>query len=423
MLEKLLIHGGRTLHGNVRVSGAKNSALPILASTLLSDEPTILHNVPHLKDVETTIELLKLMGAKITWEGDSLRVDCRNIVSVEAPYDLVRTMRASVLFLGPLVARAGKAKISLPGGCAIGARPINLHLHGLSRLGCDIELIGGYVEASATKLTGNTVYLDIATVTGTMNVMMAACLAKGTTIIDNAAREPEVNDLADSLIKRGAKISGAGTSLITIEGVERLRGCEHAIMPDRIEAGTYLIAAAITGGSVRLEGMRRGYLQAVLDKLEEVGATLTYGDENGPMPWIDLSCKQRPKAVDLETQVFPGFATDMQAQFMSLLCIADGNSAVTENIFENRFMHVSELQRMGAKLRIKGNTVFIEGVEQLTGAPTMATDLRASASLVLAGLAAHGTSEVRRIYHLDRGYERMDEKLRALGAKIERLQQ
>lgn len=420
MLEKLVIEGGHPLQGEIKISGAKNAALPILASALLSDQPLVLTNVPRLRDVETTVQLLKLLGTEIDWQDDCLRLHTPHLHSIEAPYELVRTMRASILFLGPLLARAGKARISLPGGCAIGARPIDLHLQGLNRLGAQLTLQNGYVEGVHHGLRGETIYFDIPTVTGTMNVMMAACLASGTTIIDNAAREPEVEDLANSLIQRGAKIQGAGSSLIKVEGVASLRGGQYAIMADRIEAGTYLAAATMTRGRVKITGIAPRHLQATLDKLTAVGATIRCAPENAVQPWIEIGCAQRPVATDIQTQPFPGFATDMQAQFMALLTTAAGNSAVTENIFENRFMHVSELSRMGANLKIKGNTVFIEGVERLTAAPTMATDLRASASLVIAALAAKGVSEVRRIYHLDRGYERMDLKLQQLGAKIAR---
>ncbi len=424
MLEKLVIEGGQPLSGTVRISGAKNSALPILASTLLSDKTNVIHNVPKLQDVHTIVKLLQLLGAEIIWEERTLTINCAQIKSVEAPYDLVRKMRASVLLLGPLLARAQRARISLPGGCAIGARPINLHLQALNRMGCDIKLVEGYVEAYSRKLVGNRIRLTIPTVTGTMNVVMAASLAAGTTIIDNAAREPEVVDLVNSLNQRGAKIHGAGSSQITIEGVDRLGGMNYTIMPDRIECGTYLTAAMLTGGSIRTEDIRSDSLQAVLDKLEASGAVITYGtSDDGQRPWLEIVAPNRPKAVDIVTQPFPGFPTDMQAQFLALLTIAAGNSVVTENIFENRFMHVSELQRMGARLQIRDNAVLVEGVEGLSGAPMMATDLRASASLVLAALAAKGSSEIRRIYHLDRGYERMDEKLRALGARIQRVRQ
>ena len=418
MLEKLVIDGGRPLHGDVQISGAKNSALPILASSILSSEISSFSNVPRLKDVETTIKLLSLVGSEVHWQDDRVSVHCPTIHSHEAPYDLVRTMRASILFLGPLVARHGKARISLPGGCAIGARPINLHLSALNALGCDIKLVGGYVEAYANRLKGGRVRFEMPTVTGTMNALMAACLAKGTTIIQNAAREPEVEDLIRSLCRRGAKIEGVGTTELTIDGVDELGGLNYEIMADRIEAGTYLTAAAITGGSVRLINSRPEHMQAVLDKLGEAGCTIVTDNSS-----ISLRTNGEIKPTHISTQPFPGFPTDMQAQMMTLLCLAKGTSTITENIFENRFMHVSELKRMGAKLTTRGKVVVVEGVQSLSGAPVMATDLRASASLVIAGLAARGTTEILRIYHLDRGYERMDEKLKILGATVRREQQ
>jgi UDP-N-acetylglucosamine 1-carboxyvinyltransferase len=418
VLEKLVIEGGRPLSGDVAISGAKNSALPILASSILSSEVSSFSNIPHLKDVETTIKLLSLVGSEVHWQDDRVSVHCPTIRSHEAPYDLVRTMRASILLLGPLVARYGKARISLPGGCAIGARPINLHLRALSELGCDIKLVGGYVEAHAKRLRGGRIRFEIPTVTGTMNALMAACLASGTTVIQNAAREPEIDDLAKSLIQRGAKISGVGTAELAIDGVEELGGVDYQVMADRIEAGTYLIAGAITKGKVRLTGCKPEHMQAVLDKLIEAGCSIETTDNT-----ITLRADGELKATHISTQPFPGFPTDMQAQMMSLLSLANGTSTITENIFENRFMHVSELKRMGAKLSTKGKVVVVEGVQQLSGAPVMATDLRASASLVVAGLAARNTTEVRRIYHLDRGYEKMDEKLRQLGATVRREKQ
>jgi len=417
-LDKLLITGGSRLDGTIVVSGAKNAALPILAATLLADEPVTVSNVPHLRDITTTVELLGRMGVTVTVDEQMrLEVDARTIDDLCAPYDLVRTMRASILVLGPLVAHYGSAEVSLPGGCAIGARPVNLHVQGLRAMGADIDLSGGYIRAKARRLTGARIVMDKVTVTGTENLLMAATLAKGTTIIENAAREPEVVDLANFLCVLGARISGAGTSRIEIEGVERLSGGDYRVMPDRIEAGTYLAAGAITGGRVRVKRACPQHLDAVLLKFTEAGARIETGED-----WIELDMAgQRPKAVNLRTAPFPAFPTDMQAQFTALNSIAEGVAVITETVFENRFQHALEMQRMGARIRLEGNTLVSEGVERLTAAPVMATDLRASASLVLAGLMAHGETLVDRIYHIDRGYECIEEKLGQLGAQIRRV--
>lgn len=417
-MDKLQIHGGMPLEGEVRISGAKNAALPILAGTLLADGPVSVGNVPHLQDVTTMIELLGRMGVRVTVD-DKMRVevDASTIRECVAPYELVRTMRASIVVLGPLLARFGRADVSLPGGCAIGARPVNIHVAGLQAMGAEIHIENGYIRARAEKLKGARLVLETVTVTGTENLLMAATLAEGETVIENAAREPEVVDLANFLIGMGAKISGAGTDKITIEGVERLIGARYDVLPDRIESGTYLVAAAITSGRVRVKGMRPDHLDAVLAKLREAGATLEVGDS-----WVDLDMRgRRPKAVDLKTAPYPAFPTDMQAQFAALNTIADGVGMVTETIFENRFMHMLEMRRLGADIRIEGNTAIIRGVQSLTAAPVMATDLRASASLVLAGLVAKGTTDVLRIYHIDRGYECIEEKLEQLGAQIKRM--
>ncbi|MDH3646355.1 MAG: UDP-N-acetylglucosamine 1-carboxyvinyltransferase [Gammaproteobacteria bacterium] len=417
-MDKLLITGGSRLDGTIVVSGAKNAALPILAATLLADEPVTVSNVPHLRDITTTVELLGRMGVTVTVDEQMrLEVDARTIDDLCAPYDLVRTMRASILVLGPLVAHYGSAEVSLPGGCAIGARPVNLHVQGLRAMGADIDLSGGYIRAKARRLTGARIVMDKVTVTGTENLLMAATLAKGTTIIENAAREPEVVDLANFLCVLGARISGAGTSRIEIEGVERLSGGDYRVMPDRIEAGTYLAAGAITGGRVRVKRACPQHLDAVLLKFTEAGARIETGED-----WIELDMAgQRPKAVNLRTAPFPAFPTDMQAQFTALNSIAEGVAVITETVFENRFQHALEMQRMGARIRLEGNTLVSEGVERLTAAPVMATDLRASASLVLAGLMAHGETLVDRIYHIDRGYECIEEKLGQLGAQIRRV--
>ncbi len=417
-MDKLIIHGGNPLRGDIPISGAKNAALPILSATLLTDQCVTIGNVPHLHDITTTIELLGLMGAQITVdERMRIEIDNSNITNFFAPYKLVKTMRASILVLGPLLARYGKADVSLPGGCAIGSRPVNLHLQGLTAMGADIVVEGGYIRATADRLKGAHLSLDIITVTGTENLMMAATLADGITVIENAAREPEVTDLANCLNQMGAKVSGAGTDRIEIEGVEELHGTNYDILPDRIETGTYLVAAAMTGGSIRLRNTQPKLLEAVLAKLTEAGAKLEIEDNA-----ISLSMNgKKPKAVDIHTSPFPGFPTDMQAQFSAMNSIATGSGIITETVFENRFMHVHELQRMGADLKLEGNTTITEGVEFLTGAPVMATDLRASASLVLAGLVAQGKTVVERIYHIDRGYEMIEEKLSQLGADIRRI--
>ena len=416
-MDQLVIHGGARLDGEVRISGAKNSALPILAATLLADGPVSLGNVPHLNDVTTTAKLLRRMGVAVDLGHDSrVTVDAAQIRDFTAPYELVKTMRASILVLGPLLGRFGHADVSLPGGCAIGARPVNLHVAGLRAMGAKISIEGGYIRARAERLHGARIVLDLVTVTGTENLMMAAVCARGESVIENAAREPEVLDLANFLCKMGAKIEGAGSDTIRVQGVERLVGASHDVMPDRIESGTYLVAGAITGGRVRITHTVPETFDAVLQKLEEAGATITIG-----VNWIELDMRgERPRAVDLRTAAYPGFPTDMQAQFCALNSIADGAATITETIFENRFQHAQELQRLGANLSIQGNTVISRGVPRLAGATVMATDLRASASLVLAGLQAEGTTVVDRIYHVDRGYERIEDKLGRLGAQIER---
>ena len=417
-MDQLEIIGGTPLHGDVVVSGAKNAALPILAGSLLAEGPTLLHNLPQLNDVSTSVKLLRSVGAEVTFHGgSSIEIDADTTNQFVAPYDLVKTMRASILVLGPLLARFGSADVSLPGGCAIGARPVNLHVEGLAAMGADISVVDGYVRARATKLRGARIVLDTVTVTGTENLIMAASLADGVSVIENAAREPEVVDLCRFLEAMGAQIEGAGTSTVTVTGVERLRGCEYSVMPDRIETGTYLVGAAVTGGHVRVRRTRPDELDAVLQKLREAGADVTTGED-----WIALDMSgRRPRSVDIHTAPYPGFPTDMQAQFCTLNAVAEGTAAITETIFENRFQHALEMQRMGANLSIKGNTVILRGVERLTAAQVMATDLRASASLVLAGLAARGTTIVDRIYHIDRGYECLEEKLAQLGARIRRL--
>ena len=416
-MDKLIIHGGLPLTGEIAISGAKNAALPILAATLLTEECVTISNVPHLHDITTTIELLGRMGAEITVD-ERMRIEIRNagLHNFFAPYELVRTMRASILVLGPLLARYGQAEVSLPGGCAIGSRPINLHLRGLAAMGADISVEGGYIRARAERLKGAHIALDIITVTGTENLMMAAALAEGRTIIDNAACEPEVTDLACCLNRMGARISGAGSDRIEIEGVRSLHGTDYTILPDRIETGTYLVAAAITRGRIRLKNTRADLLESVLAKLTEAGARIT-AEANAIT--LDMN-GQKPRAIDIHTSPFPGFPTDMQAQFTAMNCVAEGAGAITEAVFENRFMHVHELQRMGADLKLEGNTTITRGVERLTAAPVMATDLRASASLVLAGLVAQGETIVDRIYHIDRGYETIEEKLAQLGADIRR---
>jgi UDP-N-acetylglucosamine 1-carboxyvinyltransferase len=416
-MDKILIEGGRPLHGKVRISGAKNAALPILAATLLSGGVHRIRNLPRLRDIRTTKTLLYHLGATFD-EGEPLSIYADSIDSFEVPYDLVKTMRASVLVLGPLVARFKEARVSLPGGCAIGARPINLHLKGLERLGVQVELQHGYVEASAKRLVGNHLHLDIPTVTGTENLMMAAVLAEGRTVIENAAREPEVADLAACLNGMGACIEGAGTSAITIEGVEGLRPMDHTIMPDRVEAATYLVAAGITRGNITVEPCIPEHVEAVVHKLEETGMHFTVADNS-----VQAVAGEVIHEVEVKTMPYPGFPTDMQAQIMAMMCLAEGQSTITEGIFENRFMHVSELRRLGADIRIEGNTALVRGRPKLQGAPVMATDLRASASLVLAGLAAEGVTEVSRVYHLDRGYEAIETKLAPLGARIERIKE
>jgi UDP-N-acetylglucosamine 1-carboxyvinyltransferase len=417
-MDKLIMAGGAPLDGEVRVSGAKNAALPILAATLLADGPMTVANVPHLQDITTTLELLGRMGVNLTVdERLNVEVDPRTIQSCVAPYELVRTMRASILVLGPLLARFGEAEVSLPGGCAIGARPVNLHVDGLRALGADIRIEGGYIKARCKRLRGGRIVLDMVTVTGTENIMMAATLAKGTTVIENAAREPEVVDLANCLISMGARISGAGTDTVVVEGVESLSGGYYSVLPDRIETGTYLVAGAITGGRVRCKATDPSLLESVLLKLEEAGAQIDTGPD-----WIELRMRrERPQAVNVRTAPYPAFPTDMQAQFCALNAIAEGVGTITETIFENRFMHALEMQRMGADIRLEGNTAISRGVHGLSGAPVMATDLRASASLVLAGLVACGETHVGRIYHIDRGYECIEEKLAQLGASIRRV--
>jgi UDP-N-acetylglucosamine 1-carboxyvinyltransferase len=415
-MDKIVIQGGRALNGGVRISGAKNAALPILISSLLTDGWNTYSNVPDLKDIQSTKLLLSSLGAEIESDGDSIKINGGGMCNHEASYDLVRKMRASILVLGPLVARLKKARVSLPGGCAIGARPINLHLKGLSQLGAVIELKHGYVEATADHLKGNEIYLDIPTVTGTENLMMAAVLAKGVTVLRNAAREPEVVALADVLIKMGAKIKGAGTSVITIEGVSTLKPVSVSIIPDRIETGTFMVSAALTRGDVTILNCEPDHLEAVIHKLRLSGAQVTVEDKS-----IRVKGSDEIASVDLKTLPYPGFPTDMQAQFMVLMSVAEGVSVISETIFENRFIHVSELKRMGADIKISGNTAMITGVPALSGAPVMATDLRASASLILAGLAAVGTSEINRVYHLDRGYESIEKKFARLGAAIKRV--
>jgi len=417
-MAKILISGGEPLHGEVGISGAKNAVLPILASCLLADEPVAISNVPHLHDVTTFIELLGQMGTQLVLDDRmKMHVDPRTTDKHFAPYDLVRTMRASILVLGPLVARFGEAEVSLPGGCAIGSRPVDQHIRGLQALGADVVVENGYIKAKAKRLKGAHISMDMVTVTGTENIMMAAALASGTTVIENAAQEPEVVDLAHCLIAMGAQIEGVGTSTLTIHGVERLHGAEYEVLPDRIETGTFLVGAAMTGGKVRARNARADTLDAVLAKLEEAGAHISTGAD-----WIELDMRgRRPKAVNITTAPYPAFPTDMQAQFTALNCVAEGVGVITETVFENRFMHALELQRLGADIRLEGNTAIIKGVEKMSGAPIMATDLRASACLVLAGLVAEGDTTVDRVYHIDRGYENIEEKLGVLGAKIRRL--
>lgn len=419
-MDKLVIEGGYALNGEVTISGAKNAALPILCASLLAETPLNLSSVAALKDIDTTIKLLDTMGVKITRAADKVSLDASDVQSFEATYEMVKTMRASILVLGPLLARFGTARVSLPGGCAIGSRPVDLHIKGLQAMGAAIHITHGYIQASTLhlpnrRLQGARYYMDMVTVTGTENLMMAASLAEGTTVLENAAKEPEVVDLAECLIKMGAKITGAGTDVITIVGVEKLNGAHHNIVCDRIEAGTYMVAAAMTGGEVKLLNARADLLDAVIEKLRDAGAEVT-ADENS----ITVKSDGKLKAVNIRTAPHPAFPTDMQAQFMALNTIAAGVAKVTETIFENRFMHVQEMQRLGADISIDGNTALVQGVEYLDGAIVMATDLRASASLVLAGLVARGETVIERIYHLDRGYEYLEEKLTKLGAKVRR---
>ena len=417
-MDKLQIVGGAPLEGDVRISGAKNAALPILAATLLVDGPVTIGNVPHLQDVTTTNELLGRMGVTVSIdERMRVTVDASTISHFVAPYELVKTMRASILVLGPLLTRFGQADVSLPGGCAIGARPVNIHVAGLQQLGADIRIENGFIKARAQRLKGARLVLETVTVTGTENLLMAATLAEGTTYIENAAREPEVVDLANFLNTMGARIRGAGTDTIVVDGVERLHGGSYEVLPDRIEAGTYLVAGAVTRGRVRVRNVRPGHLDAVLAKLREAGGEITIGDT-----WVEVDMRgRRPSSVDLRTAPYPAFPTDMQAQFAALNTVADGVGTITETIFENRFMHMLEMRRLGAEIRLEGNTAIIKGVPRLTAAPVMATDLRASASLVLAGLVADGRTEVERIYHIDRGYECIEEKLQGIGAQIRRV--
>jgi UDP-N-acetylglucosamine 1-carboxyvinyltransferase len=412
-MKKILISGGKKLHGTLKVSGAKNSALPLMAATLLTDGRNTLSQVPQLGDIKTISKLLKKFGAEVNGK-DVLTIDASTIHSYEAPYSLVKTMRASILVLGPLLARFGKARVSLPGGCAIGSRPVDQHLKALKSMGATISLEGGYILAEATKLKGARIYFDVSTVTGTENIMMAATVATGTTVLENAAKEPEVEELAIVLNKMGARIEGAGTDVMTIEGVETLHAVKHTIMPDRIEAGTYMIAAGITEGDITLSNCNPHHLHALLEKLEEIGLDIIINEGS-----IRVMGTPFLKNTDVKTLPYPGFPTDMQAQIMALLCLAEGTSIISESIFEDRFMHVGELKRMGANIRLEGNTAIVNGVDTLCGAPVMATDLRASASLVLAALVARGETEITRVYHLERGYECVEDKLSQLGAAIE----
>lgn len=416
LMDKIIVTGGQRLEGTVRISGAKNAALPILVSSILASGSSTFYNVPDLWDIRTIQRLMADLGVSFTQEENKLRADASGLNNFEAPYDLVRTMRASVLVLGPLLARLKRARVSLPGGCAIGARPINLHLKGLEQMGASVALDHGYVDAKADQLKGSDIYLDLVTVTGTENLMMAAVLAKGVTILRNAAREPEIVALADALNQMGARIEGAGSPVITITGVKKLKPISYMIIPDRIEAGTFMVAAAVTHGELEIENCSPSHLEAVIHKLRQAGVTIDRNENR--------LCVRGPKhihSVDVKTLPYPGFPTDMQAQFMVLMSVAKGLSVIAETIFENRFIHVSELQRMGADITVSGNSAVVKGIRRLSGAPVMATDLRASASLILAGLAAEGTTEVSRVYHLDRGYERMEEKFSALGARIKRV--
>ncbi len=417
-MDKLIVSGGYPLRGEVRISGAKNAALPVLVASLLTDKPLCIGNVPHLQDITTTMELLGRMGVRLVVDEKMvIEADASDVTSRRAPYELVKTMRASILVLGPLLTRFGEAEVSMPGGCAIGSRPVNLHIKGLQAMGAEFSIEDGYMKARAKRLKGTRVMMDMVSVTGTENIMMAATLAQGTTVIENAAREPEVVDLAKCLVGMGAKIEGAGSDTITVEGVSTLDGGSHQVIPDRIETGTYLVAGAMTGGKVRVRNVQPNHLEAVVDKLREAGADITSGRD-----WICLDRQdQELKAVSIRTAPYPAFPTDMQAQFVALNCIATGTATVTESVFENRFMHVLELQRMGADIEMRGNTAIVRGVQRLTGAPVMATDLRASASLALAGLVADSDTIVDRIYHIDRGYECIEEKLAQLGARIRRV--
>jgi UDP-N-acetylglucosamine 1-carboxyvinyltransferase len=417
-LDKLLIKGGVTLSGNVKISGAKNAALPILAGTLLASDVVRISNVPHLKDVTTMLSLLQIMGVKVTIDDQmEVEIDATRVDRREAPYELVKTMRASILVLGPLLARFGEADVSLPGGCAIGARPVNLHVAGLQAMGADVVVEDGFIKARADRLKGAHIVFDTVTVTGTENLLMAAVLADGETVLENAAREPEVTDLANFLVGMGAKIDGIGSSTLSVQGVDHLGGTAYSVLPDRIETGTYLVAAAMTGGHIRALQTAPDTLEAVLIKLAEAGATIETGKD-----WVDIDMQgRRPEAIDVRTAPYPAFPTDMQAQFCAMNAVAQGVGTITETIFENRFQHVLEMQRMGADIRLEGHTAICTGVDRLTAAPVMATDLRASAGLVLAGLAASGETLVDRIYHVDRGYERIEEKLEQLGASIRRV--
>ena len=415
-MQKLVIQGGTSLSGEICISGAKNAALPILCASLLTAETLKIENVPQLNDVTTMLALLRQMGIDITQDGkNSVELTAASLSNLVAPYEMVKTMRAAILVLGPMLARAGKAMVSLPGGCAIGLRPVDQHIKGLQAMGAEIKIDHGYIHAHAKRLNGARIVMDLVTVTGTENLMMAATLANGTTVLENAAREPEVTNLADCLISMGAKIYGAGSDTITIEGVRTLHGATHRVMPDRIETGTFLVAAAASGGEIYLRDTRADILTAVLEKLREAGATIESGQD-----WISLKMKGVLKSVNLRTAPYPAFPTDMQAQFMALNSVAEGTAIITETIFENRFMHAQELKRMGANIEVEGSVAIVHGVAHLDGTNVMATDLRASASLVLAGLVARGETTIERIYHLDRGYEHIDEKLTRLGAKVQR---
>ena len=418
-MDKLVIQGGQPLKGEVRISGAKNAALPILCAALLTREPLTLTNVPDLNDIQTMLRLLAQMGVKVEQSGDTVTLDASDLDNPTAPYEMVKTMRAAILVLGPLVARCGEAHVSLPGGCAIGARPVDQHIKGLQSMGAEVRVEHGYVNAKVGRLKGARLFTDMVTVTGTENLMMAACLADGETVIENAAREPEVVDLAQCLVSMGARISGAGTDVIRIQGVERLHGATHRIMPDRIETGTYLCAAAVTGGEIRLTGTSMGYLDSVVDKLMDAGCEIS-GEKSPQFEAITLRAPRKLTAVSIRTAPYPAFPTDMQAQFMAINTVAEGAAVIRETIFENRFMHAVELQRLGADIQIDGNTAMVRGVAKLEGATVMATDLRASAGLVLAGLVAEGETTIERIYHLDRGYEHLEQKLSQLGAKVRR---